>query len=907
MNMKTVSRYMFLFLLVHISLIIVFLSGCAKEHKFKPIHFKPAPPPEIPAHELPPVPTASPVQAIRVANAYFIEAQTALQKGDRKTAQEKYLTVRRTLISAGIVPYIFKELNEFWEKEILPESEKKISLESMNTYKIIERLKGSSQYSSIVLHFPVQERILYEIEDAQNRYPDRFQEGLDRSGYYVEHLRKAFKEAGLPQELCWLAMVESMYKLKAYSSSGAAGMWQFIRSTGGHYRMQMNSYVDERYNWVLATSRAIEYLKHLHDFFGGSWELAISAYNMGEGALIRTIEATGGERDFWTLIETPPASYRIKDETKKYLPRFLAYILICNDPVPYGFSPSPYKPVQWDEIEVQGMYALDSLDKAMGYSVGTLSSWNPFLIRGITPPNGCKLMVPAGDGVKLASILSTPTVKQAEVLTHIVKKNESAYQIARRYGVSVDELLKLNQLNSVKSIKPGMQIQIPSRKEGHISFAKSVSKQESGAQEKDFHIVQRGETLYLIGKKYGIEVEDLARWNNINGSQMLKVGDRIVIKPTSQSNVEPISIASEKVGNEKRVETQTKDIYHTVKAGETISSIAKLYSVSPKKIMEMNNLSSKSILHIGQKLIIRQEVITVAKNEQTSGDKNVQMESKGGPNISNDRVHIVQKGDTLGKIASLYNVSVNELKQWNGLDDNSVLKIGQKIYLEKSREKVVRNEGIKSLGDMYIVKPGDTLSKIAKENNTSVKTIMELNNLKENMVLKVGQTIILSKNISDKGSSSSEQISTETVVKNNAVFSAEPIIYRVQPGDNLWAIARNNKVSVSQLAEWNNLDISKQLKVGQEIKIYQSDMQKEETKKGEIQISELLKSDKEKPQTLQTKEEKRSEVNTYIVQKGDSLYSISKKVGIPLEQLMEINNFNENKVLQVGETVIIKK
>jgi hypothetical protein len=172
---------------------------------------------------------------LRVAGDYFIEAKESLQKGDKKTAEEKYLTARRTLISGGIVPGIFHELDEFWEKNMLPESEKKINLELINTYKIIEGLKGISPYNSIDFPFPVPERVLCEIEDAQNRYPDRFQEGLDRSGYYNPYIRECLKKEGLPQELCCVVMIESMYKLKAFSTAGAAGMWQFMRSTGEHY------------------------------------------------------------------------------------------------------------------------------------------------------------------------------------------------------------------------------------------------------------------------------------------------------------------------------------------------------------------------------------------------------------------------------------------------------------------------------------------------------------------------------------------------------------------------------------------------------------------------------------------------------------------------------------------------
>lgn len=901
MNRKHLYYSISLVGLICVSTVISLLSGCAKEHRLKPIHFRPAPPPQIPSEELPPVATASPVQAIRVANAYFEEAQNALQKGDKKTAQEKYLTARRTLISAGIVPRIFSDL-EKWERDMLPESEKKINLESMNTYKIIERLKGSPPYSSINIPFPVPERVLYEIEDAQTRYPDRFQEGLDRSGYYVPYIRESLKKAGLPQELCWLAMVESMYKLKAYSSAGAAGMWQFIRSTGEHYNMRINSYVDERYNWVIATSRAIEYLTNLHNFFKGNWELAISAYNMGEGALMRKIEANGGDRNFWTLIETPPASYEIKDETKKYLPRLLAYILICNDPVPYGFSPSPYQPIKWDEIDVSGMYALDALDRAMGYAPGTLSSWNPFLVRGTTPPTGCKLMLPAGDGTKLLAVLSDPSIKQAEIVAYRVKKGETAYHIAKKYDISVSELLKVNGFNSVKSIKAGMEIQIPLSKKGHFSFAKSEVKKESTQETKDYHLVQKGETLFSIGKKYGIEVENLAVWNNMKSDQRLKVGDKISLKPLSVQNIEVSQSISHEEGK-----LRTKDIYHVVKAGDTINAIAKTYSIKPEKIMEMNNLSAKSILHVGQRLIIGKETIKeTQETKPTVVSTDIPENTKIAEVKSENKVHEVQKGDTLGKIASLYKTDISKLKQWNKLDDNSTLKIGQKIYLynPEIKENIQPKEG-KYQGNIYIVKQGDTLSKIAKENNTTIKSIMELNNLNENSNLQIGQRLILSREIISNKSNTPQISKEKTSVKEN-ITPTDFIVYRVQPGDNLWSIARKNNISVNELTQWNNLDTSKQLKIGQEIKIRAVAKQDVNTdKRDRIQVSAVTTIAESQVTPLQDK--KQSQTDTYTVQKGDSLYSISKKLGVSLKELMEINNFDGKKVLQVGETIRIKK
>jgi len=930
-------------LLCRLIIVIVFsisiIIGCAKEHRLRPIQFKPHPPSEIPEKELPPIPTASPVQSLRVAGAYFNEAKEALKKGDKKTAQEKYVTVRRTLINAGIVPGIFQELNNFWEVEMLPATERSISFESMNTYKIIDGLKATPPYKSIEIPFPVPERVLYEIEDAQTRYPDRFQEGLDRSGYYVPHLKNALKQAGLPQELCWVAMVESMYKLKAYSSAGAAGMWQFIRSTGSHYNLRIDSYVDERYNWRIATSAAINYMKNLHDFFNGSWELAISAYNMGEGGLLRAIEANGGDRNFWTLTETPPACYRIKEETKKYYPRFLAYILICNDPTPYGFTPSSYSPIQWDEIEIKGMYALDTLDSVMNYKPGTLSTWNPHLIRGVTPPQGCKLMLPAGDGVKLAKVLDDPSLKRTEFIAYTVKKGESAYQIARKHGISVDELLKVNGFSSVKSIKTGVTLQVPMSNYKVVNFAKHHEESEDiKKKDLDYHTVKQGETLYHIAKKYDIPLNDLAVWNNITGDRRLKVDEKIRLKPQTEQGV---SFASNSTTNntskDKESSTQQmikKNVYYTVKNGDTISSIAKQYSVKPEKIMELNNLSNRSILKIGQKLIVKQETAQMETKKPQSEYAKVQesnMEVK--TTKLENKVYTVKQGDTLSKIAKENNVSLQSLLEWNNLDTKSQLKIGQKILLSKNTEmnnktdtvKVVNEDKVDgtSKGKLdenktnksvmgtieHTIQSGESLWLIAKKYNIPSEKILECNPQINPKSLKVGMKLSIpasslstpyESNVSN--SSKVEKKEKEPNTSHNEVEQmqvAKSEIYKVQPGDSLWSIAQKNNVSVSDIMTWNNLEPTSKLKIGQELKI-------KSTKSSQnILNTASVKPKRQRVESERTETANEPKSNIYIVGKGDSLYTISKKTGVPVKKLMEINKIDEKKVLQIGEKILI--
>ncbi|MCX8064500.1 MAG: LysM peptidoglycan-binding domain-containing protein [Candidatus Hydrogenedentes bacterium] len=834
-------------ILLLVSCILVNLS-CAHKKQVFDAHFTPTPIPEVPTEELAPPPTMFPIKALRIAGEYFQEAKEFRVKGDIKNAKEKYLTARRTLISGGIVPGVFKELREDWEVNFIPESEKKMKLDHLNTWRILSGLKSSNgKYSEIVIPFPLPERVIYEMEDVINRYPKQFQEGLNRSGLYLKYIREKFAEQGLPEELCWLVMIESMFQTKVNSPSNAGGMWQFIRLTAKHYGLIMDPYLDERYNWVASTRSAIDYLKDLHNFFAGDWSLAISAYNMGENGLKRVIEASASERNFWRLIETHPGSQIIKDETKKYYPRFLAYIFICNDPSAYGFSPSPFSPLEWDEVYTDGVYSLSILEKNMGYEKGKLSRWNPFLIRGVTPPYPYKLMVPKGDGEKLAQIMVSPTFKDYQYAHHTVRKGESAYSIAHRYGITIEELLEVNALSSIKAVKPGIEILVPTKRRGKISFAKKkdeklteVPRASDSKQLPEYHEVKKGETLYTIAKKYNLNVEMLAKMNNLKPKDILRVGDRLKVRDVvANGEVEPELV------NEFSF-YGFKD--YTVKKGDTLGNIAKNHSVSINSIKEANNLQS-DIIREGQSLKI--PLYYTPSDQVKSGEMDLPNDtSTETGNSSNSKVkfHIVEKGDTLSKISNKYSIPVRKLMEINNLSGNSVLRVGQKVYLDtehtssiEDKKDPLSNKEKKADNRHYIeytVQPGDNLWNLAKRYNTEISLIEKTNQRLNPFNLKVGTKIIIpvredgskvekddvstsnleSMALSPEGGKRSGDNGSIPVEKDPGVLTT-PKVYVVQKGDTLIGISKKTGMSVDKILELNNWRRDKVLKVGDIVKL----------------------------------------------------------------------------------------
>ena len=321
---------------------LMYVSGCATTggvHQFEPVPLA-----RVGAEELPPVNVRPVTELMRDADKAFKAANDAQERGDHATALRQYTLMLELLIEADLDPAIFYNLRGEFDS-IMSEASVQARLHPpQSRAEYAEGFQPAAGYSVFKVPFPLPERVLIEIEEIQKRYPKNFQAGLDRSQKYLPYIQQEFAKEGLPPELAYVAMVESLFQPKVNSHAGAGGMWQFMRTTGRRYKLRMDSYVDERYDWQSATHAAIGYLKELNRFFDGDWSLAVTAYNMGEGGLERAIASNGGQRCFWELVETPPASNRIRRETKKYYPRFLAYLIVTAHPERYGFKNNPCTP-----------------------------------------------------------------------------------------------------------------------------------------------------------------------------------------------------------------------------------------------------------------------------------------------------------------------------------------------------------------------------------------------------------------------------------------------------------------------------------------------------------------------------------------------------------------------------------
>jgi membrane-bound lytic murein transglycosylase D len=283
---------------------------------------------------------------------------------------------------------------------------------------------------------------------------------VNRSGRYLDMIREALKEHGLPEDLAFTAMVESGFDPRAVSRAGAKGLWQFMAATARRYGLRVDSWVDERLDPEKSTLAAVAYLRDLYRQFG-SWKLAQAAYNAGEVTVARAVRATGSS-DFWTLAQ----SRHLRRETKNFVPAIQAATMIGRDPTRYGFEVGQHVQSPVEVVRVPPRTDLHRLARQARVPIERLRDLNPVLVKGTTPPDRAwDLRVPAGSEERVLAALAPPKPKVVARKggtrpvsgggIHVVRPHETVSGIAKRYGVSVADVLRWNRLAPDQLIRPG--------------------------------------------------------------------------------------------------------------------------------------------------------------------------------------------------------------------------------------------------------------------------------------------------------------------------------------------------------------------------------------------------------------------------------------------------------------------
>jgi membrane-bound lytic murein transglycosylase D len=375
-----------------------------------------------------------------------------------------------------------------------------------------------------------------------------------------------------------------------------------MAGTGRLYGMQVSWWVDERRDPEKATRGAAEYLKNLYRMFE-SWELALAAYNAGEGAVQRAIDRQR-TRNFWAL--------RLPKETQLFVPAFMAMTIISKDPERYGFSPPPDEPFETDLVALDQPADFRSLARAARTSAERLRELNPELIRWSSPPGVARYTLRIPAGVKadfLEELAEIPASQRVGWITHRVRKGETAPLIAKRYGVSLQAVLDMNGLGKRPTLKPGGWLLVPTSMAPPITVTAEANtgRAKPGAartKPPSRHAVKKGETVAQVAQAYGVSSDDLRRWNGLSRTASLKPGQTLNV--TAPAAKMPTAVLQKQTTSRsaETIPVPTPARRYTVKRGDTLAAIARTHGVTLEDLRRWNGLSRTASLKPGQELHI---------------------------------------------------------------------------------------------------------------------------------------------------------------------------------------------------------------------------------------------------------------------------------------------------------------
>ena len=381
----------------------------------------------------------------------------------------------------------------------------------------LARAVAAVEAESLDLPVELNEPVLSCLDLYQGRLRDWFQEALSRGQRYLPQIREVFAEEGIPQDLAYVALVESAFKTTAYSRAKAKGVWQFVGATGKRYGLTVDWWVDERSDPEKATRAAALYLKDLFDLFG-DWNLALAGYNAGEGKVLRAM-ARYRTDDFWKLRQTRG----LRRETKNYVPLIHAAIVLAKAPERYGFTVAPDEILDFEHVPIEGAVHLDVIAACAGEPVEVIRALNPELRRPATPADRTfALRVPAGRAQAVAECLDErPPEQRVTYRQHVVRRGQTLGSIARANGVTARAVAEANGITPRKRLRVGAELIVPVPAGPRVKrVRREASAGTTAPDEGDrvLHRIQPGDTLTAIAARYGTTVRELQVWNGLSGA-----------------------------------------------------------------------------------------------------------------------------------------------------------------------------------------------------------------------------------------------------------------------------------------------------------------------------------------------------------------------------------------------------
>jgi membrane-bound lytic murein transglycosylase D len=483
--------------------------------------------------------------------------------------------------------------------QITPEQLPAVSgqlLELVETLPVEEPDLISRMVSGFSLNLPDKPRVTRELNWYRN-HPNYSQRIQERAEPYLHFILEEIDRRGMPSEIALLPAVESAFRPFAYSPGRAAGMWQFIPSTGRYFGLKQNWWYDGRRDVVSSTHAALDYLQSLSKQFGGDWELALAAYNSGAGTVrsaIRRNKKKGKPTDFWSL--------KLPDETTAYVPRLLALSEVFRNPEAHGvsllhFPDEPY----FTSVDIGSQLDLALAADMAGLPIQDLYLLNSGFNRWATDPEGPHRLNLPLDKVDAfqAELALLPPEKRLSWKRYKIKSGDSLGVIARRHKTTTKLLRQINKLRG-NNIRAGKHLLIPVSSQSLDHYVYSAEQRKASIQNrkrsgyKQIYVVKAGDSLWTISRSYKVSHRKLAKWNGMAPGDTLKTGQKLVIwtKQRVANLSSPLDLQPEG--------TQSS-LHYKVRRGDSLSRIAQRFNVSVSDLRRWNTLNGK-YLKPGQRL-----------------------------------------------------------------------------------------------------------------------------------------------------------------------------------------------------------------------------------------------------------------------------------------------------------------
>lgn len=623
------------------------------------------------------------------------------------------------------------------------------------------------------------------VQYFQGKGRDHMERYLARSTRYEKIMKKILRQNGLPEDLIYIALIESGFSPRAISRSAAVGYWQFIRGTGKRYGLQINTFIDERRDPVVATQAAAEYFKELYIEFN-SWFLSMASYNVGEGRVRREIKRNK-TNDFWALAK----KRRLPKETVNYIPKFLAARMIAKNPEKFGFKEVPYEPpIEFETITLNQPVDMRQMAEKMNVDYAELKRLNPKYRGEVAPLENNKLVlrIPLASTELAMKCAKESAVKElifiadrGETDVYKVRPGDTINRIARRFHTNIGLLRELNDFKRRVALKPGRTIFIPLRESESLQYeltqmqnrlnGKSTGGKAAG--DLALYVVQEGDSLPEIALKNNMTMAELMDLNSLTEGDSLKNGTQLKVRKIVADQSEPVmdvNLASakdveknDKADKSEKVDKSDKTEKTVIAANSVNNPVTATAATAnsasasnaPDKVAEKADKTEKT-----EKVVVEDKAEKVNSSEnknntEKAGTKELTAQNSNLPATAEVKQQVTQTTNSSSTAANIAAAATNNTdialanKNATTSVDNTTATLAQNSTSDKLVSSLKK----------HMVKNGENLFRIAKKYGVSINAIKKVNKIKRRRTrIKAGTILIIPVEETDAEKSNSEKV-----------------------------------------------------------------------------------------------------------------------------------------------------